>query len=271
MSALFETFLNNWEFCLLLFLRISGLIFSSPIFGRNNIPAIVKIGFCGSIAIMLVASAPSVAAQMEVFDYAGGVLGYVLLCLLELLYGLVLGYVQNLFFQLIAFTGGQMIDMQMGFGMVNVFDVQSNLSVPMMGNFFNLLLLMVFFETRSYEFLIRIMVLTVTEIPIGTTDITPEIGLVALQLFVEAFGLAVVVAMPVVGAGLVGESCFGILMRVVPQMNAFAIGIPVKIILGFLVIFAVIPVYVAFAPQIFDRMFAALELMFATMRSGLPA
>ncbi|MBD5559245.1 MAG: flagellar biosynthetic protein FliR [Clostridia bacterium] len=268
MEALFDTFLNNWEFCLLLFLRISGLIFSSPIFGRNNIPTIVKIGFCGSIAAMLVASGPAVIAQMETFDYTGGVFGFVLLCILELLYGFVLGYVQNLFFQLIAFTGGQMIDMQMGFGMVNVFDVQSNLSVPMMGNFFNLLLLMVFFESRSYQFLIRILVLTVTEIPIGTTDITPEIGLVAVQLFVETFVLATIVAMPIVGAGLVGEACFGILMRVVPQMNAFAIGVPVKIILGFLVISSMIPIYVSFAPQLYDRMFAALELMFSTMRSG---
>ena len=57
-------------------------------------------------------------------------------------------------------------------------------------------------------------------------------------------------------------------MRVVPQMNAFAIGIPVKVILGFLVIYAVIPVYVSFVPQIFDKMFASLELMFATMRTA---
>lgn len=268
MSDLFTTFLDNWEFCLLLFLRVSGLIFSSPIFGRTNVPNIVKIGWCGCIAGMFIMSAPVVQEQMAVFDYTGGVLGFILLCVLELLYGLVLGYVQNLFFQLIAFTGGQMIDMQMSFGMVNVFDVQSNLSVPMMGNFFNLLLLMVFFETRSYEFLLRIMFLTITEIPIGTTDLNPEIGLVALQLFVEAFGLAVVVAMPVVGAGLVGEACFGILMRVVPQMNAFAIGIPVKVILGFAVIYAVIPVYVSFVPQVFDQMFQGMELMFATMRGA---
>lgn len=267
MTALFETVLDNWEFCMLVFLRVSGLIFSSPIFGRATIPAIVRIGFCATIAGMFIASAPVVQEQMAAFTYVGGVAGYVLLCVMELLYGLVLGYVQNLFFQMIAFTGGQVIDMQMSFGMVNVFDVQSNLSVPMMGNFFNLLLLMVFFETGSYEYLIRIMFLTITEIPIGTTNFNPDIGLVALELFVQAFATAMVVAMPVIGAGLVGEACFGILMRVVPQMNAFAIGIPVKVILGFLVIYAVIPVYVNFVPQIFDQMFIGLEEMFAMMRT----
>lgn len=267
MAALFTTFTENWEFCLLLFLRVSGLIFSSPIFGRTNVPNIVKIGYCATIAAMFISSVPVVQEQMEAFQFNGDALQLVLLCLLELLYGLVLGYVQNLFFQMVAFTGGQMIDMQMSFGMVNVFDVQSNLSVPMMGNFFNLLLLMVFFATRSYEYLLRIMMLAIEEIPIGTTQLNPEIGLVALQLFAEVFVLACIVAMPVVAAGLVGEACFGILMRVVPQMNAFAIGIPVKVILGFLVIFAMIPVYVQFVPGLFDRMFQAMELMFATMRA----
>lgn len=268
MAALYSTFVDNWEFCLLLFLRVSGLIFSSPVFGRNNVPNIVKIGYCGTLAAMFISSVPSIETQMAAFQFNGNVLTLVLLCVLELLYGLVLGYVQNLFFQMVAFTGGQMIDMQMSFGMVNVFDVQSNLSVPMMGNFFNLLLLMIFFATRSYEYLIRVMVLAIEEIPIGTTQLNPQIGLVAMQLFVEAFVIACIVAMPVVASGLVGEACFGILMRVVPQMNAFAIGIPVKVILGFLVVFAMIPIYVQFVPGLFDRMFQALELMFATMRGA---
>ena len=268
MSELTATFEESWIFILLVFMRVSGLIFSSPIFGRNAIPTIVKIGFCASLTLLFISSVPTVMEQMAAFRYDGTTLSLVLLCVMELLYGLVLGYVQNLFFQMIAFTGGQVIDMQMSFGMVNVFDVQSNLSVPMMGNFFNLLLLMVFFATQSYSYLIRIMLVAIEEIPIGTTQLNPEIGIVALQLFVEAFLLSCIIAIPVIASGLVGEACFGILMRVVPQMNAFAIGIPVKVILGFLVVFAMIPIYVQYVPGIFDKMFQGLELMFATMRSA---
>lgn len=265
MIDFFDTFINNWEFFLLLFLRISGLIFSSPIFGRTNIPNIVKIGYCSCIALLFFMSAPQITEQMAAFNYGGDILLFILLCVKELLFGVVLAYVLNLFFQMLAFTAGQMIDMQMGFGMVNVFDVQSNLSIPMIGNFLNIIMLLVFFAARGYEQLLRIMALSIEQIPIGGATFNPQIGWVALQLFVEVFLLAVIVAMPIIGAGLLGEACFGILMRMVPQMNAFSIGIPVKIILGFLVLLALIPVYVNYMPQLFEQMFAGLEQMFATL------
>ncbi|WP_066683547.1 flagellar biosynthetic protein FliR [Christensenella intestinihominis] len=265
MTEFFGAFFSNWEFFLLLFLRVSGLIFTSPIFGRNNIPNIVKIGYCACIAVLFFMSIDQIAMQMTAFDYGGDILLLILLCIKELLFGMVLSFVLNLFFQLISFTAGQMIDMQMGFGMVNVFDVQSNLSIPMIGNFLNLLMLMVFFSIRGYEYLIRIMALSIEKIPIGGVTFNPQIGWVALELFIQAFLLAAIVAMPIVASGLLGEACFGIMMRMVPQMNAFSIGIPIKIILGFLVLFAVIPVYVTFMPQVFDQMFAGMEQMFSTL------
>lgn len=264
MVDFFTSFFQNWEFFLLLFLRVSGLIFSSPIFGRTNIPNVVKIGYCACIAMLFFTSAPELAEQMQAFDYGNDIFLYILLCIKELLFGMVLGYVLNLFFQL-TFTAGQMIDMQMGFGMVNVFDVQSNLSIPMVGNFLNLLMLMVFFAVRGYDRLIRIIGLSLENIPIGGVTLNPQIGWVALELFVQAFLLAMIIAMPIIASGLLGEACFGIMMRMVPQMNAFSIGIPIKIILGFLVLLAIIPVYVAFMPQVFDQMFAGLEQMFATL------
>ncbi len=264
MVDFFAAFFQNWEFFLLLFLRVSGLIFSNPIFGRTNIPNIVKIGYCACIAMLFFASAPQIAEQMQAFNYGDDILLYILLCIKELLFGLVLGFVLNLFFQM-AFTAGQLIDMQMGFGMVNVFDVQSNLSIPMIGNFLNLLMLMVFFAVHGYERLIKIMALSIEKIPIGGVTFNTEIGLVALELFIQVFLLAIIVAMPIIASGLLGEACFGIMMRMVPQMNAFSIGIPIKIILGFLVLLAIIPVYVAFMPQVFDQMYAGLEKMFATL------
>lgn len=260
----FTVFAQNWDFYLLLFLRVSGLIFSSPIFGRRNIPNVVKIGYCICISLLFLQSIPQISEQMQAFDYHDDTLIYIFLCIKELLFGVILGYVLNLFFNL-TFTAGQLIDMQMGFGMVNVFDVQNNISIPMVGNFLNILMLLVFFATRGYERLLKIMYLSIEKIPIGQVSFNANIGWVALELFIQAFLLAVIVAMPIIASGLLGEACFGILMRMVPQMNAFSIGIPVKIVLGFLVLFAMIPVYVAFMPQVFDQMFAGLEQMFSAL------
>lgn len=251
---------SNWDYLLLLFLRVSGLIFSSPIFGRKNIPVMAKIGYCVCIAYVLFKSV-QVTQQL---DYNGDVFLFVLLCLKELLFGLALGFVLNAFFTLV-FTAGQMIDMQMGFGLVNVFDPQSNLSIPMVGNFLNIIMLLVFFAVDGHHRLIQILYTTVVCIPVGSVVFSPKIALVAVQLFIETFILAFSVALPVIAAGLLGEALLGVVIRSVPQINPFAVGLPLKVITGFVVLLAMIPVYVNFLPQIFDKMYAGVDNIFAAM------
>lgn len=252
--------LANWDYLLLLLLRVSALIFSSPIFGRKNVPAMAKIGYCACIAYLLFKS----IQQPQPLDYNGDVFIFVLLCVKELLFGLALGFVLNAFFTLV-FTAGQMIDMHMGFGLVNVFDPQSNLSIPMVGNFLNIIMLLVFFAVDGHHRLIRILYTTVVRIPVGSVVFSPKIALVAVELFVQTFALAVSVALPVIVSGLLGETLMGVVIRSVPQINPFAVGLPLKVITGFVVLLAMLPVYINFLPQIFDRMYAGMDNMFAAM------
>ncbi|MDL2237835.1 flagellar type III secretion system protein FliR [Christensenellaceae bacterium OttesenSCG-928-K19] len=256
----------HWDVFLLLFLRVSGLIFNSPVFGRQNIPQTAKIGYCAVIAAMFYISIPQVNSL--VLEYNDDLFTYILLCVTELLFGMILGFVLNLFMT-IAFTAGQVIDMQMGFGMVNVMDVQGNLSVPVSGNLLNIVILIVFFTVDGHLRLIEMLYNTMYTIPLGEVAFDPEkLGWVAMKLFVDSFTLAAVVAMPVIGSGLLAEICFGILMRVVPQMNAFSIGMPIKIVLGFLVLVAVMQVYVPFCTTIITQMFQGMDQMFATLAAG---
>ncbi len=69
----------------------------------------------------------------------------------------------------------------------------------------------------------------------------------------------------IIGSGLVGEACFGILMKAVPQMNAFSIGIPIKMLLGFMVLMAIMPIFIDFTNTVFDQMYAGLDRMFAAL------
>lgn len=256
----FESFTQNWDYILLLFLRVSALIFSSPIFGRNTIPAVAKIGLCAALTYVFFAAVP----QSEPIAYNDDIFFYILLCVKELLLGLIMGYVLNLFITL-AFTAGQIIDMQMGFGMVNVFDVQSNLSIPVTGNFLNIIMLLVFFAVNGHYKLVELLYQTVVAIPIGSTVFSATIATVAIELFAKAFLLAVYVALPMIGAGLLSEVCLGILIRAMPQMNAFSIGMPLKVILGFILLLIILPVYVNFTDVIFDSMFTGLDNMFAAL------
>ena len=258
-----NNWLAHWDYILLLLLRVSGLIFSSPIFGRRTIPVIARIGYCACIAYLFYVSVP----QTQPILYNDDLLLYVLLCVKELLFGLVLGYVLNVFFTL-TFTAGQLIDMQMGFGLVNVFDPQSNLSIPMVGNFLNIIMILVFFAMNGHHRLIQILYLTVVRLPVGAVEFSPGLALVAVELFAQTFVLALSVALPIVISGLLGEALMGVITRSVPQINVFAIGLPLKVVLGFVILLAMLPVYVGFLPQIFDQMYVGLDNMFAALMGG---
>lgn len=246
---------NHADYFLLVLLRISALVFSSPIFGRKNLPNMVKIMLCAVLTGVLYSTWESI----PVLQYEG-TLDYMLLCVKELLFGLVLGYVTTLFFSLTQ-TAGLAIDMQMGFGMVNVLDAQSNLSVPMMGNFLYIVLLASFFAVNAHQQLVYILLSTFRNIPVGEVTLNPMLGYSALEVFALSFGLVINIAMPIVAAGLIAEIFMGFVVRTTPQLNIFVVGIPLKIILGFLVLLVILPVYVNFTQDIFREMFNSVDYM----------
>ena len=242
---------------LLLMLRVSALIFSSPIFGRRNIPAMAKIGLCLALSYILYAANPP--TEPLAYDH---VLVFALMCIKELAFGLILGFVTTAFFNLV-FTSGQIIDMQMGFGMAGVMDAQSETQVPMVGNLLNIILIIAFFGVNGHLQLIKILSVTVEQIPLGQVVISPDIAYAAAEVFSLSFLLAVNVAMPVLAAALLGEAAMGILLRTVPQMNVFVVGIPIKVALGLLMLLIIMPVFIGFTGTIFTHMFSSIEQLFS--------
>lgn len=250
------------DFFILVFLRVTALIISSPIFGRRNLPNLLKIVFCILVTYVIFSS----TSQIMQINYRN-FLEFALLCMKELLFGLVLGYVTTLFFSVVQ-TAGQVMDMQMGFGMVNVFDVQSNISIPITGNLLYVGLMLTFFSVNGHLQLIYIVKSTFASIPAGGVTLNPVIGLVALDVFVLSFLLAVNVAMPLIASGLLGEVVFGFMVRAIPQMNIFVVGIPVKVLIGFVMLLAILPMFVSFTDVIFREMFASMDKMIMGLAGG---
>jgi len=258
-----STILLSADYFILLIFRMSGLVLSSPIFGRVNVPVIAKIGLVLSLGfLMLIIFPQTVAIQYS------NLIGYVLLCAGELLLGMALAYVTNVMFSLTAFSAGQLIDMQIGFGIVNVFDAQNNTQVPMMGNILNIMFILLFFGVNGHLRLIEIIYLTIDRMPIGTLIFSPAIGWTALEIFMRSFLLGVMIALPIIASGLTLEIGFGMLMRAVPQIHMFVIGIPLKMLVGIILFIVTLPIFARFSERIFTEMFYSIELMFANFVSG---
>ena len=258
MTAMVGEILGNADYFVLLLFRVSGLIFASPIFGRVNVPALAKIGLIASLSYLFYSIFPQ-AAELQYTS----LMGFVLLAAMELLLGVALAFVTNIFFSLTAFTAGQLIDMQIGFGIVNVFDVQNNMQAPMMGNILNLMMLLTFFAVDGHLQLVGMVYLTLENMPIGTMILSPAIGFTAIEVFIRSFLLGVMMALPILASGLTLEIIFGMMMRAVPQIHMFVVGIPLKVIVGLTIFSVTLPVFAGFSSRVFNELFNGVEKMFA--------
>lgn len=264
MTSVVNDILGSADYFILIMFRVGGLVFMSPIFGRVNVPSLAKIGLIAAIGFLFFTVFP----QTVPIHYTS-LISFVLICALELLLGVALAFVTNTFFALTAFTAGQLIDMQIGYGIVNVYDIQNNMQAPMMGNILNLMLLLVFFAVNGHLKLIEIVYMTIERMPIGALTLSPEIGLTAAEIFAQAFLLGVKIALPIIASGLTMEIALGTLMRAVPQIHMFVVGIPLKMIVGLLMFMVTLPVFVGFSNRIFDDLFSGVERMFAEF-AGVP-
>lgn len=247
--------MEHVPYALLIGLRISGLFIMSPIFGRAILPVRFRLGLSLVLTYILLGAVPPPAAQMD------NLYIFALAALQEFLMGLVLGFLTSLFLS-VALTAGEMIDMQIGFGMVNILDPHSQQQVPLIGNFLNLLGLLLFFAVDGHLDLIRILSATLLRIPPGAAAPLPRMAAALTAYFASVFVLAVRLAVPVIAAALMAETALGILMRTVPQMNVFVVGIPLKILLGLVVILFILPVYGRFLNIVFQQMLDAVDRMY---------
>lgn len=169
--------------------------------------------------------------------------------------GFVIGYVTTLIFSAI-WTAGQLIDTQIGFGIVSVIDPQNSIQVPLMGNFKNILALLVFFVLDGHHTLIELIFGTYELVPLGEGVVTDELSTIIIGLFSDSFLLALKIALPVFAITFISEVAFGILVRVIPQMNIFIVGIPIKIFIGLVTIMIFIPLYINSLKGVYNEMFS---------------
>ena len=184
------------------------------------------------------------------------------LCLLELGVGYLLGLAVNLFLY-VPLLGGEIIDIQMGMSMGRTYDPSSQTSATVTATLLNVLMSLFFFAANGHITLLRIMLTSGEIVPFGQVMLGRDVLWSLLELFVECTVLAVKLCMPILAAELLGQVGMGILMKVIPQINVFAINIELKVIIGLgLLLILLVP---------FSEYLLGLEnQMFQTLRAMLP-
>jgi flagellar biosynthetic protein FliR len=238
------------------FVRIGSCLMVAPVFGAATVPAQVRIVLAGAIAL-LVAPLIAVPTQIALLSAPG-----VLITVQQIIIGVALGFCLQLVFEAVA-LGGQIVANSMGLSLSYNLDPLSGESTPALGQLYTLLVTLLFLLLNGHIALIRILVEGFRTLPVGTSGLGPHAVWAVIEFSGTLFSGALAVALPAITALMVANLAFGVVSRAAPALNLFALGLPVVLVFGLVVILVSLPV----VQSGFERLLAA-ALMFIQRLSG---
>lgn len=240
---------------LLILVRVTSFFVMMPLFSYRTIPSALKIGLGFFLSWLIF-----YAIQPPVLEINGV---YFLLIMKESLVGLLIGFTAYMILSAIQIAGG-LIDFQMGFAIANVIDPQTGAQSPLMGQYlytFGLLFLLTF---NGHHLLIdgiynsyRFIPITQPWLPLGNSKVVAYFVRSFSSMFLVAFQMSA----PIVGSLFLVDVALGIVARTVPQLNIFVVGLPVKIIVSFLVIVVVMGVMLTLVSHLTETMLVTMRDM----------
>lgn len=234
---------QNLIFFLLIAARISGIFISAPIFSSRNIQGRFKILFTLFLSLLVLPGLLQIYAGNASVAVPNGFLPFLLCITMEVIIGLSIGFVMAIFFAIIQ-VAGQMLDTQIGFGIVNVMDPQTGIQLPVIGNFIQMLFTIVFFVSDLHHLFLMALINSFEILPLTTAIVTPQSSILVLDLFANMFEMAFKLAMPMIMTTLLVDVSMGMLARTMPQMNVFVVGIPLKLAVGIFMLSVLLPTYI---------------------------
>lgn len=239
--------LFNIDLFILVFMRMSGAILFNPMLGRNNVPVTLRGGISLLAAFVVMPTLTAVNLQIN------GPIPMVVSCLLEFAVGFGLGTIVQIIFSVVLLAG-EMIDMQMGLAMSQIYDPHSGINMPILGSFFNVLMVIVFFAANAHLTLLTLIGDSYRAIPPGSVNLSSESFRFIVLLGRDMLELGLRMAIPVLAVELICVVAIGMLMRAVPQINIFSVGIQIQAIIGIVVVVISIPVIVPMCDRLISFM-----------------
>ena len=215
------------------YVRIGACFMIAPVFGAAAVPARVRVVLAGGVAALV---APLLPALPDVSPLSGAGL---LITLQQLLLGAALGFCLQMTFDAVT-LGGQMLANSMGLSFAFNLDPQrgASSSTPALGQLFTLLVTLTFLALNGPLTLMETLVHSFTTLPIVASGIGTD-GLHAVVSWgSELFAGALAIALPGITALMVVHLAFGVVSRAAPALNLFAVGLPISLVCGFLVVLA---------------------------------
>ena len=246
----------------LIIMRMTGFILFNPIVGRSNVPGLVKAGLILGLGV----ATYSMGGTAEVSVPANTV-AFAVPMLLELGVGFALSFVIRLFLSIVQ-MGGDIIDTQMGMTMAQIYDAGNQSNMTVSASLLNILLVLNFFGENGHYTLMRLLESSGELLPYGAAVFGQATASYVAELFFTCMILAVKLALPILAAEVLGEIGMGILMKAIPQINAFVINMELKVIIGLVLLFVFLTPFNEFLLQAEAQMLTEMEQAVRLLGTG---
>lgn len=239
--------LIDFEYILLITVRIASFVFVAPFFSQRGVPAQAKIGFSFLIAVILFQVVPPPETVYT------GVLGYGIAVVKEGITGLLIGFAAYICNSIVIYAGN-IIDMDIGLSMAQEFNPDMSVQITASGNLYYYLIFAFFITTGMDRYILRVACDSFYVVPIGGAVFEWDSLLLSMTTYMgDLFIIGFRIFLPVFAVLMIMNCILGVMAKVAPQMNMFSIGIQLKILVGFLVLFLMLYLFPNIADMVFDE------------------
>lgn len=250
--------LLTFEYYLLVLVRIASFVAVAPFFGLNSVPTRVKAGFSALMAILVAQVLPGEL----VYD---GMLEYAIITVKEAITGIALGMMANACTYIIGFAG-HMIDMEIGLSMAQEYNPMTRTQESITGNMYYYAIMLLLLMSDLYHYIIKAVADSFLLIPVNTQVFQWRyLADTVVTLVTDMLVIGFRIMLPVFACCMVMNCILGIMAKVAPQMNMFAVGIQIKIFAGY----AILVVTVMLLPRAAALIGDEVKLMLRMVVKGM--
>lgn len=220
------------EYFLVVFARVSCFVFVVPFFNMGNTPRRFRAGLSVFLAYLVY----HVTLPHEALVYST-VLEYAIIILKEGITGILIGFSTSICNSIVLFAG-RLVDMEIGFSMVNAMDPTTRENATITGLYYQYMVMLILLISNLYQYVITALAETFTLIPVnGAVFHSDQILTAFIQFMGEYISIGFRICLPIFCVILIVNVILGILAKVAPQLNMFVIGMQLKILVGLCVMF----------------------------------
>ena len=261
---------------LLVAVRCFALLMTLPLFSMQNVSRIAKIALAGYMAFIVLPSAYGQSWQLAEYHIAKDIfsgafsLHYIFLLIGEGLIGVITGFYISMIFAAFS-SAGQFFSYQMGFAASEVYDALAQIENPLMGQYLNLLAMLLFIQVDGFQELFLGGILRSFESLNAFSLVFYKNEFITFLLtgLTDLFFDAMMISLPLVGTLFLISVTMGILSKAAPQMNLLSEGLPLTILTSFLILFLLMPVMCDFFTRSFDIAFFKFEDFLSQVKRNL--